>query len=318
MRSLTIIFLIFLLVSCSKTKPEEVNEAIDVAQTYLSESECQKAINLLEDVGRQNEDAIYLQVLASAYACKADFREVNFISNDLEDIDSGSVTDLMKSLTLLSLSNETEADSTEYVSILTAMEVLLESNGATQPSHTSRVSTYGSRKAGDMGIQNLLLSIVQLGKFLNYYGNVDNSGTKGAGVDGTNSCFLNYSYVSAQTVISALPGSNNCSSNNSGHSDLDLTTTAGKRRACEGLMLFTNLVDVLTNIDLSGDDTFGSLTAVSTLASNLKTAVVSVSPALATLMDTTSQSVCEDTLASASEVNNMQLIYALLFETGLE
>jgi len=45
-RSIFLLFFILFFVSCSKTKPEELAEAIDLAQTYLSDSNCQDAIEV--------------------------------------------------------------------------------------------------------------------------------------------------------------------------------------------------------------------------------------------------------------------------------
>lgn len=317
MRSLIIIFILCSLASCSKKEPEKVAEAIDLALSYLTEEKCQEAIDVLEDVELQTSDAIYLQVLASAYACRAGFDEISFITDDIPSLDTSPSTDLYKSLSIMSLSNETETDSDEYTDIWTGLNLLLYSDGGTQPSQTFRETTYGTRKAGDMGMQALLLAVTQLGKFLNHFGNVDASGVKSLG-DGTNSCFLNYTYASAQTVITALPVANNCNANNDGHTDLDLTTDAGKTRACEGLILFTNILDILDNLDLSSSDELDDLSSVSSTISTYKTTAIAADPSLATLLDITSQEVCEETLETASEVNNMQLIYALIFESGLQ
>src|SRR5690606_2447915 len=96
-RSITFLFILCLLVSCSKKKPEEVLEAIDVAQTLLSDSQCDKAIDVLPGVGIQSKDAIYLQVLSSAYACKASYSEITFIADDVSSI-STTNSGLMSSL----------------------------------------------------------------------------------------------------------------------------------------------------------------------------------------------------------------------------
>lgn len=318
MRSILVIFTFLFLFSCAKKPAEEVDEAVDVALTYLSSGKCAEAIKILESVGRQNGDAIYLQVLASAYACKASFSEINFIGTDLPNIDTSPTTDLYKSLSIMSLSNETTTDSEAYENLLTAMGIILNSGGGEQPSQQGREGVFGIRKAGDLGMQLLFLDIVQLGKFLNHFGNVNSSGVKGAGTTNTNSCFINYTYTTAQSIISTLPVANNCNSNTDGHPDLDLTTTAGKRRGCEGLMLVTNLIDVLNNIDVSGNDTLNDLSEVADLINEYKDVAIAADPNLETLLTTTSQSECETLLVSSNEVNNLQLIYAFIFETGLQ
>lgn len=290
-----------------------MSEAIDVAQTYLSQERCSEAIKILEEVGRQNDDPIYLQVLASAYACRAGFNAIEFIANDISTINAASAQ-LMNSLVLLPLSSESITDSPSYTDIKTGMSLLLEASDGSQPSQLARTETFGVRKAGDMGLQALLLTVIQLGKFLNYYGNVDASGNKG-GLGG-NLCFLTYTYGDAQAAANA--GGGVCDGNTPGHPDLDHTTEAGKRRMCEGLMLITNLIDILDNIDVSSNASLSSLENVAASANQFKTTAISLDPALSTLLNMTSQSLCETTLDTLAELNNMQLIYASIFESGLQ
>lgn len=313
MRSFIVIFLLFILCSCGKKEATERTEAIDVALTYLSDGECNEAIKVLEKTGR-SEDAVYLQVLASAYACRAGFDAVRFISDDIESIDTDS-SQLLNSLTLLTLSGETETDSDSYSDLKTALGLLLNAGNSSQPSQVARTTTFGSRKAGDIGVQALLLSIVQLGKFLNHYGNVDALGDKGAG-DEANQCFITYSFTDAQVV--AAVGGGVCDGVSSGHVGLDYTTTTGRRRLCEGLMLFTNIIDILDNIDVSGNESLSDLEEVADAVKQYKTTAITVDPDLATLLNMTSQSLCETTLETASEMDNMQLIYASIFESGLQ
>lgn len=317
MKNFFILSLLFILISCAKTQSEKVSDAIDVAQTYLSQSKCQDAIDVLEDVSGGADNGIYLQVLASAYSCRAGFSELSFIANDIPDIDISSTAILFKSFSTLSLSSEIQVDSDNYADIKTALNVLLDSAG-TQPSHSARVTKFGERRAKDLSLQMLLLLTVQLGKFLNFFGNVSSTGVKGAGTQGTNSCFLNYQYNDAQNEVANYGAGNNCNSNIDGHPDLDLNTTDGKRRVCEGLVLFTNLLDVLNNLDLSSSTALASLTNIISVIDNLKDTSITAYPSLSTLLNTTSQSECEDLLDTAGEFDNIQLVYALIFEMGLE
>lgn len=312
MRTGLIIFILCLFASCSKKKDQQIADAIDIAQSHLSEGDCDEALKVLGDVSGGEEDPVYLQVLASAYACRANFSEITFIVTDVPLIDTSPTTDLFKSLTVLTLSDETETDSAEYEDLKTAINTLLQ--GKTQ---TERAAEFGTRKAGDIGTQVLFLTIVQLGKFLNWYGNVDATGAKSLGT-GTNQCILDYSYANAQAVVAAYPVANHCNSNVGGHPDLDLTTAAGRTRACEGLMLLTNLIDVLDNIDISGSTELAPLTSVATEVNTYKTTATTADPTLATLLGTTSQSACETLLGTAAEVNRMQYIYSLIFEAGLQ
>ena len=323
---LIIILLFFILVtSCAKTNSEKVNEAIDVALTYLSSEECDKAIDVLEEAGRDKTNAIYLQVLASAYACRAGYSEVDFLITDIPNIESAAA-DLMKSLTKLTLSPETQADSSEYVDLREALEIVLYVDSS-QPSQTKREAKYGIRKAGDMGVQALFLSLVQLGKFLHFYGNVDATGGKGLGTANTDeqgatpsTCFIEYTYPAALTYLTTAGGVCDNMATDDGHPNLSLAAgslTATKTKLCEGLMLVTNIIDILGNITLPAGSAYGDLTTVSTTVDTFKSVITTADPSLSTLMNTTSQEVCETLVAGSTEFDNLQYIYALLFETGL-
>lgn len=314
MRSLLILFIILVLASCAKKPEEKTMEAIDVALTYLSSRECDEAIDVLRDA-EDLANPIYLQVLASAYACKADYDEVVFISDDLEGLDTTSSATIMKSIASMTLSPETTVDSDEYVAIRTGINLILDST--TTVTHTARVTKFGTRKAGDLSTQALMLNIVNLGKFLNYYGNVNAAGGKGLGAN-TNSCFINYTDARAQTVVaSAVTGA--CTVNNDGHPELsfvaaDLPDT--KRRLCEGLMLLTNILDILDTLDFSSSSELGNLEEISSKVSTFK--AVAVAAGLGTLINMTSQSACVTAMDTASNLDDMEYMYSLLFETGLQ
>jgi hypothetical protein len=305
------------LVGCSKSKDEERTEAIDLAQTYLSDAKCSEAIKVLESAGSGSNDPVYIQVLASAYACKSSYSELTFIANDLPNLESSTIKALFKSISILTLSNETDTDSDDYLNLKTALTILTSSTGDSS-GHDARVSKFGVRKAADMGVQIMFLSLVQLGKFLNYFGNVDSTGAKGIGPDGTNSCFLNYSNNTAQTLIDAFPVANSCNSYVDGHGDLDLSTEEGKERACEGLFYFNNLLNSISNLDLSASESLGSLGDIAGVVDELKNTVTTAYPNLSDLMNNQSLSGCVSLLDSAEEIENMEIIYAMIFEENLE
>lgn len=311
-RTYLFFFILFISVSCSKKPAEEAAEAIDIALTHLGKEECDDAIKVLEDLDDMDDNAIYLQVLASAYACKAGYKEIAVV-DDLGNLDSSTPAGVFKSIATMTYSPETSADSEDYVYLRQAINLILGSTSGA-PAHDSRVTKFGSRKAGDMSVQALLLNISNFGKFLYYYGNVDTNGNKGQGSN-TNVCFLDYTDSDAQTVISGGAGGV-CNNNTSGHPDLDLTTDAGKRRVCEGLMLLTNIFDVLDNLDLSGSDELSALEDVSTQVDTYRSAAVAVG--LGYLFDMTSQSECVTSMNTPANLADMEYLYALVFETGLQ
>jgi hypothetical protein len=326
LRSIFFLFLIFFCTSCAKTKSEKTDEAIDVALTYLSDSQCSKAIKVLESAGRTTANPIYLQVLASAYACRGGYSEIDFLTTEVNKIDS-TLAGFMKSLTTFIWSDESEADSDTYVDFQEAIDILLYVDDQ-QPSQVRREAKYGTRKAGDMAVQALFLGLSQLGKFLDFYGNVNVLGVKGGGAPNTDeqgatasTCFITYTYGPSIAYLGSGAGGA-CISPGSfvGHPNLSLagaSLATTKIRMCQGLMLITNIIDILDNTTFPTGAPFDDLASVATTIGALKTAVTAANPALVTLLDTTSQEVCESLVSDSTEFNNLQLIYALLFETNL-
>jgi len=306
-RTILILFILVLFTSCGKNKTEETREAIDVALTYLSSGECREAINVLEEV-RGGNDPVYLQVLASAYACLASFDEIRFIDHDLSNINSTSPGSILQSISVLELSPESEADSFAYSSVRSGINIVLNSK-----KQTERTAEFGSRKSGDMGVQALILSIVNFGKFLNYFGNVSATGVKGGG-SGTNSCFINYNDPRAQALTGISTGA--CTGDTDGHQELVQSTAVGKRRLCEGLMLITNIIDILNNIDLSHSSSLSVLEDVATQVNTYRTTAEAAG--LGTLINMTSQKECETHLGTPAHLLDMEYLYALVFETGLQ
>lgn len=327
MRTLFIIWILIALTSCAKKPEQEVDEAIDIALTLLSSDKCDEAIDVLEDIGRQGDNAIYLQVLASAYTCRAGFNEIDFIDTEIDKIDTDGAG-LMKSLTTLIFSPESEPDSQSYSDIRESLEILLYIDDS-QPSQVAREAKFGVRKSGDIGIQAVILSLTQLGKFLHFYGNVDSVGNKGGGAASVDeqtatpsTCFVEYTDTNAIAFLGLGTGGacNNLAVDN-GHPNMpfapasDLVIT--KRRMCEGLMLITNVIDILNNLTLPAGSDLEDLNTITASINTIKTTIISIDPALETLITTTSQTTCETLVTSSTEFDNLQYLYALLFEVGL-
>jgi hypothetical protein len=312
--------------SCGKSSEKEESSALSKAQGLLTLKKCDEAIELLEELGRNDDNPVYLQVLSSAYACRAGFENINFLSNDLKSIKADSAN-FMRSLSILSLSKEKEADSQAVKDLTEALRILLESNGS-EPSQLARESKFGPIKAADMGIQAVFLSIVGLGKFLNFYGNVDIIGNKGEGAassdeQGANpsECFIPYTDSSALLYLQTLPATNACNNypTTNAHPNLSFSTdlVKTKSRLCGGLILVTNIIDILSNISLPDASFLDKVKEISTFSQALKDSIIQANPQLENLINTTSRESCEALMENNGEFNNMQLLYAVLFETGL-
>lgn len=318
---LSFILCLFLFASCAKKSDQQTMEAIDKAQDFLTSNKCQDAIDVLEESGLETSNPIFVQVYASAYACRSGFSEITFFSSDVPLIDSTDSATFFKSLTTLSTSTETAADSASYSDLLSGINIILNSGGASSPSQVARTSYYGSRKAGDIGTQGVYMLVAQLGKYLHLYGNVDSNGDKGAGSFGSE-CFVAYDDPIAQAGVSALPGTNACDGGDAGHPDLslaasDLTTT--KRRMCEGLMIITNLADILGNITLPSNSSLGDLSDVQDLVNDyVDEFSTSPDPDFVALINTTKQSNCESYISTTARFAKLQQMYVALFEANLE
>jgi hypothetical protein len=85
-------------------------------------------------------------------------------------------------------------------------------------------------------------------------------------------------------------------------------------------MLITNIVDILDNLTLPTDTSMGDLSNVKTSIDTSISTITTNFPTLATLLGTTSQTTCETLVATAptSEFDNLQFLYALIFEGGLQ
>jgi hypothetical protein len=308
---LSIIFTLAFIFSCSNSSDEKVRKAIDIAQTHLSFNRCDEAIAALADVGPKPGNAIYTQVLASAHACRGGFSEINFLLDDLGNIQTADFSSILRSLATLSLSNETTADSSNYIHLRSAISHLRVP--ASNPTHNGRVASFGNRKAGDLSVQQLFLSLTQLGKFLNYYGSVNNDGDKGQRAP-NNNCFLTYTDPAVNVFIFNNPDTGSCTGSPTGHPDLAFNLSTTRRRLCEGIVLFNNVIDILESIDFSTIDPLQDLATLGNTIDVFKSQITD--PGILALLGITTQSACE-----AYAVNNfvdIQRFFGFIVEVGLQ
>lgn len=312
--------LVLSLVACTASKKEEVTSAVDDALFYLSKPtpQCQKAIDALTKVGVQDKDPRYLQALASAYACRGKFSELNLFE-DISTIDS-DFANFFASLASLPSSEQTEAESDEFLDLQLAIDTILYSAGRTTPSAAQMKVIFGNRQGTNLNMQALYMILVQLGRFNRWYGRTDATGKKGleTGVQQP-ACFFNYSTVNAQVVSTSHGAGNACTASNVGSPDLSYAdaaaTTATRRRLCQGAMLMNNLIDLLNNITFPGGDSTGELGALSDALSPFIDAASALDPKIANFIANLSQETCE--VEAAVDDETLQLYFAALFEAGL-
>jgi hypothetical protein len=316
-------------VSCAKTDKELVDSAKQEAKFYLSKRNCTKARAALNEVSRQDDDAVWLGLMASTYACDAGYSELDtlFNSGDLGNLDSAN---LLTTLAAFSSSNETSADSAAYTNLKTAVNYILAADGLAQPSAATKLTKFGTRAGTDLNMQALYMILVITGKYFAYYGNTDTNGVKGAGSLG-NDCIFSYTAPDAVDFVAGEYGANTCSSTGGGEGSDDLEAPVAaatiKTRLCEGIIWFNNLLDILKNITLSSNPSLGDLSQISTVLDTALTVAATGETtlgggaynddangqnAIATLKDITGQDECE-----AIHEYRIQKYHAILFETLL-
>lgn len=311
------IVLLGMLISCAKNSEEEVIDAIDEANYLLSQNspQCQKAIEVLEKIGRQNDDARYLSTLASAYACRGGFDELTLFG-EVSTI-SSTFDEFLGSLAQISISSETSAESARFNDLQTAIDILLYAGNKTVPSAVEQQTIFGNRYANNMNLQAMYMILIQLGRYARWYGNTDAAGTKGAGPNGS-SCFMDYTDGGAAAIANGHGGGNACTTSTAGHTDTDytgVTAAVAQKRLCQGVMLVNNMLDILENTTLSSNSSLGSISTIYADIQPYITGASALDPDMPAFIENRLQDQCET--ISAVDDTLLQLYFAALFEYAL-
>lgn len=332
MKILITFLLLIIFSGCAKTDEQLIDSAKQEAKYFLSSKKCLKARSVLTEVGTQSDDPVWISLHAATYACAAGYSELDTLfGSNLGNLDSSAI---LNSLALFTSSNETEADSSNYTNLKAAINILLNSDGQAQPSAAKKLTKFGADEGSDLNMQALYLILVQLGKFFAYYGNVDANGDKGQGTN-TNICL--FSYTQSDLTVGAGSGGsgvagfitdalatqpNTCNTTGRGHPDLSSPVEAAtiKTRLCEGIVLYNNLVDILSNNNLSSNSSLGDLSNVGAAIDALMEAAATSESAynngtngqnaIATLKVITGQDECEEV-----HLDKIEKFYAMVFET---
>jgi hypothetical protein len=306
-----IFLILFLLASCGRSDAEKLKAAMEEANLYLTSRECDKAIEILNKVGFQETNSKYLQIYSSAYACKGNFDEPTFFGTDLPGL-STVAGGMFGSLATFSLATMTGPTDSHYTNLQTAINYLWYAGGISSSGHTNRETIFTSTETNNIDVQNLYMIMVQLGRWLKYYGNADSTGVKGGGT-AANTCLV--TYTDSDAIESIDDGSSGSCTDlaNSGHDDMEANASAAERttRMCQGIVLLNNFINIITNISFSSGSNTASLSQVSTLldtiCSDLVGAVTGFSTTICSVRD---QSKCEN-----DEDNKSREVYlAWIFE----
>jgi hypothetical protein len=303
------LFLLAFCFSCAKTPEQEIISAKKEALYFLTEGDCSSAKSALDAITPESDDASYYSLYASVYQCFAGVKQLDIIS-DLASLVSPTTTSLWGTFAAFNLASvETEADSTSYTNTMLAINKLLNAGGGSQPSAVNRQSVFGINPAGELDLQVLLLITVEFGKFLNHYGQSDETGVKGAG-NGNAGCLAEYTDTNARDAAQA---STACT-NHGTESTLDMRTANADyiRRLCEGVVLFNNFQDVLSNLTFSSNSSeLADLSDVGALLTTLENLVSSDTPSQG-YVNITGQAACE-TLATTNQIG-LERFFAVIID----
>jgi hypothetical protein len=304
---LVIVILTFILISCGQTTEEEVRDAIEEANLLLSSYKCDEALTILNEVGMQNTNKDYLDSLSTAYACKGNYSTTTFFTTDLPNISTAS-NSLFGSLASFSSANDmASATDTSFTSIQTAIDILLHAGGHATASSTLRSSSFTTREATDLNLQALYMILVNMGRWFNYYGNADSVGVKGSGAE-PNTCLATYTDANAIVAIDVVNSDTCNSGTNLGHTSIEGASRT--TRLCQGIVLYNNFIDTLSNIEFTGTDA-STFDNIETAFSGVCLAASALSSFSASMCDVRDQSICE------TQTNiDIERFSASIFETG--
>lgn len=311
-----LILIICLFTSCAADVVEELDDAMRACQYHLTNDDCDKCLDELDTLSDTDtaEYADFYKAKASAYACKSNFSELTLVGTDLANMDAAS---FLNSLATFSTSDETSADGDNYTYLDKAIDVIIGSDGKNSPSQTERNDVFGNGNGGDLGMQLLYMLMAQAGKFFAYYGNTDDDGDKGSGSE-SNTCI--YEYTDATTITYLGTGQTGpCTNTNQGHEDLDegegVSTAKIYRRMCEGVIYYNNIIDVLSNVTLSENDSLGDLSEVQAALEAVEDVARTAFPTIVDVFDYHDTDTCVD--AAEDDFAIIQRFYGIFFETIL-
>ena len=160
------------------------DQAILSANIQLSSRNCDEAIKALESVTFSWKDPTFLKTLSLAYACKGKFDVITLFTEDL--LLFGSVNDSpLGGLTRFSTSDDMQSPTdTDYLSLFQGLNYLLYAGGIDSdedPTPARREALIATDELQEIEMLAFYELLVNLGRFLNYYGNANELGVKGAG-----------------------------------------------------------------------------------------------------------------------------------------
>lgn len=326
---ISIILCCGLLQSCAEDTEQYTDSVVHSANILLSSGLCDEALNVLDDPQvNSTTHAMYIQTLASAYACKASFSEITFFSDDIDKIGTPLPLGWMSTFTTSVTMDAPDNDS--YDNLILAINTLLYAGGlstAKDPTVARRAAIFDSDDADSINVQLIYYIMAAFGKYAYYYGNADAAGSKGVGA-GANTCYYQYDNTIDITInvgagdipmklddfldvsVAAVDVTGVCDkAANTGHFAYGVSTI---NRLCQGVVLLNNFKELAPEVmSIFPGDYFDSLQDV---INGMDVGLdYLVSPDVSLIRAVQSQQKCE--LENASNLDDLQVFFALGVET---
>ncbi len=312
------ILCLILLCACGASKEEEFDLIMTKAKLLLTQSKCDEALFELGQTGYRHYDAKYLQLYSSALACKGGF-SVTSLFGELADLTT-TQAGILGSLSGMASSPTTSSTNKAFINLQSAIDTLLYAGNISTVSAANRAAEFNSTDASNMNMQALYMVLAQLGRYFYLHGNTNAAGKKGArDTPETNDCLTDYTFFDggagdSQVLRAFATGGGTitpCAGNADGHSELKDGAPNRNKYLCQGVILFNNLLDLLSNISLSGDNT----SELQDLQSNIGD--LCTLAGLGAVCTVKTQSVCESMAAVPADLNSIESFFVVVFETML-
>ncbi|OIQ20873.1 MAG: hypothetical protein BM556_02720 [Bacteriovorax sp. MedPE-SWde] len=311
LRNLFIAFILIATTSCGQSKEEEADARMVSAENLLTRGQCDEALSKMTSFPARPDDARYVKLLASAYACKAGYTTTSFFT-ELENTNLGTGADLLSIFTTFTQAQtNTGPLDRDYIYMFKAINTLLFSgtvSTAENPAAAFRAQDFTTEKADEINSFLLFLSFVELGKYFYHYGTTDSTGVKGGA--GAAVCMHSYANIANINVVLGAGASGSCTAaGQAGHADLNDGGDIHLERACQGIVLFNNFKDVLLNLTFSS-----SAIDLSDLIDDINTAFAALLTDVSdsSIAEVRSVSLCEANFATNN--NDLQIYFAYIFE----
>lgn len=225
-----------LLFSCSSSRKEQISDILIQSYILIDQNKCAKAIALLNDFAIENS-VLLLKAHASAYACRAGYKTDVLIIKDFKFLKNAS---FLKGVALFSTSYSVkESYDRRHQDLRKAINILLYSGDLLEfesPSLSTRRKQFDEAELQEINVYLIYLLLVQLGRYVYYYGNSSLDGEKGRG-PGDNSCFLDYTDNKIQLYLHTESTGSCKGDSDEGHVSL----RDDQSKMCHGLVLINNI-----------------------------------------------------------------------------